>query len=138
MALANIFIKIQEIEKKLKLLDGVSSVSSTPVITDMSDIYNRLSVLENNTQSQLIQQLTERIAVLEQGQLDDKVTQVDDKVTQVDDKVTQVDDKVAQLDAKVAQLETSFLDRLNNIESVVIPDVYLRVSVLEQKMDTVI
>jgi uncharacterized coiled-coil protein SlyX len=131
MALANIFIKIQEIEKKLELLDGVSSVSSTPVITDMSDIYNRLSVLENNTQSQLIQQLTERIAVLEQGQQDAKIAQLDDKVTQVDD-------KVAQLDAKVAQLEASFLNRLNNIESVVIPDVYLRVSVLEQKMDTVI
>lgn len=131
MALANIFIKIQEIEKKLELLDGVSSVSSTPVITDMSDIYNRLSVLENNTQSQLIQQLTERIAVLEQGQQDAKIAQLDDKVTQVDD-------KVAQLDAKVAQFEASFLNRLNNIESVVIPDVYLRVSVLEQKMDTVI
>ena len=131
MSLANIFIKIQEIEKKLELLDGVSGVSSSPVITDMSDIYNRLSVLENNTQSQLIQQLTERIAVLEQGQQDAKIAQVDDKVTQVDD-------KVAQLDAKIAQLEASFLNRLNNIESVVIPDVYLRVSVLEQKMDTVI
>lgn len=122
MALANIFIKIQEIEKKLESLDGVSSISSSPVITDMSDIYNRLSVLENNTQSQLIQQLTERIAVLEQGQQDAKIAQVDDKI--------------AQVDAKVAQLETVFLDKLTHIESVIITDLRARVDILELKMDT--
>ena len=115
MALANIFIKIQEIEKKLESLYGVSSISSSPVITDMSDIYNRLSALENNTQSQLIQQLTERIAVLEQRQ---------------------VDDKIAQVDAKVAQLETVFLDKLTHIESVIITDLRARVDILELKMDT--
>ena len=127
MALANIFTKLSELEKKIQSFSGTSlnsvesSVSSGP---DVSELLNKLAALES---AQL--QSLERIAALESSQ-----SQVQQQVNGFSPIVNALETTVPSLNNKISQLETVFLDKLNHIESVVVADLNARVLVLEEKM----
>ena len=127
MALANIFTKLSELEKKIQSFSGTSlnsvesSVSSGP---DVSELLNKLAALES---AQL--QSLERIAALESSQ-----SQVQQQVNGFSSIVNALETAVPSLNNKISQLETVFLDKLNHIETVVFADLNARVLVLEEKM----
>ena len=129
MALANIFSKLSELEKKIQSLNGASlspesSRPSEPSGPDMSELLNRLAALET-FQAQSLQ----RVAALESAQ-----NQVQQQVNSCSPRVDALEASLPALNNKIAQLETVFLDKLNHIESVVIADLSARVLVLEDKI----
>jgi chromosome segregation ATPase len=147
MALANIFTKLSELEKKIQSLDRASLSSddtSGPSGPDVSELLNRLVALET---SQV--QYLERVAALEsvQSQVQQQVnscsprvdalefaqSQIQQQVNNYSPRVDALETSLPALNNKIAQLESVFLDKLNYIESVVIADLSVRVLVLEDK-----
>ncbi len=130
MALANIFTKLSELEKKIQSLSGTSlsptesSRPSGPSEADVSELLNRLAALET-AQAQSL----ERVAALESAQ-----SQVQQQVNNCAPRMDTLEASLPALNNKIAQLETVFLDKLNHIESVVIADLSARVLVLEDKI----
>lgn len=130
MALANIFTKLSELEKKIQSLSGTSlrpdesSGPSGPVGPDVSELLSRLAALETSQAQSL-----ERVAALEYAQ-----NQVEQKVASCSPRVDALEASLPALNNKIAQLETVFLDKLNHIESVVIADLSARVLLLEDKI----
>lgn len=124
MALANIFAKVVELEKKLEQFNPSPAfqVSSEPTVSldDFTKLADRLNALENNQQTKdLLQTLLQRVVTLEEKQLDKKMNTLESSMSATQNKVT--------------QLEGTFLGKLTTLENGVISDLKKRVELLEQK-----
>jgi hypothetical protein len=127
MALANIFSKVVELEKKLEQISHspTLSVSSEPTVsmTDFTKLADRLQSLENNQQTtQALQSLLQRVIALEEKKLDQKLNTLEASMSATQN--------------KVSQLEGTFLGKLTAMENGVLTDLQKRVELLEQKSAT--
>jgi len=121
MALANIFAKLNELERKLQ---NVSPEASQGVsASELESLLSRVTVLEQQACTK-VQDLTIRLNALESKQMPPDVS----------GKVAILENKLQQVEAKVVDTKP-FLDKLNHIETVSIKELKSRVEALEQKMN---
>lgn len=143
MALANIFAKVVELEKKIQEITGSSEqpIVSEPTVSsaDLVIINNRLNALENVQVSCNIDELMQRFIALEEKQLDNKLSVLQSQVSALqglEQKFETFQAQFTSMQNKLSQLEGSFLDKLTNIENNVLVDLKSRVAILEQKLSS--
>ncbi len=115
MALANVFARLDELEKNLNTTSRSSVVSEVSV--DMSGFENRLSALES---------LTNKVSELEANQLPGNLPS---KVTELEALAS----KLPEFNQRLQKLEASIAMIVEHVKSLDIPQLKTRIEALENK-----